>query len=200
MKELRKKLLALDGKSYKAYKDITGQYSYPDFELSIDHVQGDPFATPSRISVRINTDHAGFPNSLWKNNTRRIALEDYLGRAIKRAIKKHVKGRRGSGGSGEINISTSGQQVLIRNAVMVLPDVIETRIVMGLPAQGRRADGKQAVLMLLDELPKVIDAALRYHNHDAQKVQHHVDSVEDQDALRHWLTKEKLVALIAKQQ
>ncbi len=197
MKELRKKLLALDGKSYKAYKDITGQYSYPDFELSIDHVQGDPFATPSRISVRINTDHAGFPESLWQNSSRLIALEDYLGRAIKRAIKKHVKGRRGSGGSGEINISTSGQQVLIRNAIMVLPDVIETRIVMGLPAQGRRADGKQAVLMLLDELPKVIDAALRYHNHDAQKIQLHVDSVEDQDALRHWLIKEKLVAFVA---
>ena len=100
MKNLRKKLLALDGKGYKAYKDITGQYSYPDFELSIDHVQGDPFATPSRISVRINTDHAGFPDSLWQNNSRRIALEDYLGRAIKLAINKHVKGHRGSGGSG----------------------------------------------------------------------------------------------------
>ena len=197
MKELRKKLLALDGKSYKAYKDITGQYSYPDFELSIDHVQGDPFATPSRISVRINTDHAGFPESLWQNNSRRIALEDYLGRSIKLAIKKHVKGRRGSGGSGEINISTSGQQILVRNAVFIATDTIEARIVLGLPAQGRRADGKQAVVMFMDELPKVIDAALRYHNHDAQQIQKHVDSVEDQDALRHWLTKEKLVAFVA---
>jgi len=68
---------------------------------------------------------------------------------------------------------------------------------MGLPAQGRRADGKQAVVMFLDELPKVIDTALRYHNHDAQEVQRHVDSIEDQDALRHWLTKEKLVAFVA---
>jgi len=86
MENLRKKLLALDGKGYKAYKDITGLYRYPDFELSIDHVQGDPFATPSRISIRINTDHAGFPEFLWQNNIRRIALEDYLGRAIKLAI------------------------------------------------------------------------------------------------------------------
>jgi len=197
MESLRKKLLALDGKGYKAYKDITGQYRYPDFELSIDHVQGDPFATPSRISVRVNTDHAGFPESLWKNNIRRIALEDYLGRAINHAIKKHVKGQRGSGGSGAINISTSGQQVLVRNAVMVLPGIIEARIVMGLPAQGRRADGKQAVVMMLNELPKVIDAALRYQNHDTQDVQRHVDSVEDQDALRHWLTRKKLVAFVA---
>ena len=197
MENLRKKLLALDGKGYKAYKNITGQYRFPDFELSIDHVQGDPFATPSRISVRINTDHAGFPESLWQNNIRRIALEDYLGRAIKFAIKKHVKGRRGSGGSGEVNISTSGQQVLARNAIIVSTDVIEARIVLGLPAQGRRADGAQATVMLMDELPKVIDAALRYQNHDAQEIQRHVDSVEDQDALRHWLTEKKLVAFIA---
>jgi predicted ABC-class ATPase len=197
MENLRKKLLALDGKGYKSYKDITGQYNYPDFELSIDHVQGDPFATPSRISVRINTDHAGFPESLWQNSSRRIALEDYLGRTIKLAIKKHVKGRRGSGSSGEINISTSGQQVLVRNAIIVTPDFIEARIVMGLPAEGRRADGKQASVMFMDELPKVIDAALRYQRHDAQKVQRHVDSVEDQDTLRLWLVEKKLVAFVA---
>ena len=197
MKQLRKKLLALDGKSYKAYKDITGQYTYPDFELSIDHVQGDPFATPSRISVCLESSHAGFPESLSQNSSRRIALEDYLGRAIKLAIKKHVKGQRGSGGSGEINISTSGQQVLVRNAVIVSENTIEARIVMGLPAQGRRADGKQAAVMFMDELSKVIDAALRYNNHDAQHIQEHVDSVEDQDTLRNWLTKEKLVAFVA---
>jgi len=201
MKQLRKKLLALDGGSYKSYKAITGTYQYPDFELSIDHVQGDPFATPSRLSIRINSNHAGFPENLWHNSIRRIALEDYLGRAIKSAIKKHVKGRRGSGGSGEINISTSGQQVLVRNAVLIAPrsnpDIIEARIVLGLPAQGRRADGKQAAVMFMDELPKVVDAALRYHNHEAQVVQKHVDSVEDQETLRQWLATEKLVAFVA---
>jgi predicted ABC-class ATPase len=201
MEALRKKLLALHGKGYKAYKDIVGQYTFPDFELSIDHVQGDPFATPSRLSIRINSNHAGFPENLWHNSIRRIALEDYLGRAIKRAIKKHVKGRRGSGGSGEINISTSGQQVLVRNAVLIAPDanpdIIEARIILGLPAQGRRADGKQAVVMFMDELPKVVDASLRYHNHGDLHVQKHVDSVEDQETLRQWLVNEKLVAFVA---
>ncbi|WP_455218140.1 ABC-ATPase domain-containing protein, partial [Kaarinaea lacus] len=185
------------GKGYKAYKDIKGIYDYPDFRLSIDHVQGDPFAAPSRVSVRIDISHAGFPASLWDKPVRRIALEDYLGRATRRAIKQFVKGRRGSGGSGEFNISTSGQQVLVRNAIIITPEYIEARIVMGLPAQGRKADGKQAVVMFMEELPKVMDAALRYHNHDAEQVRRHVDSVEDQDALRHWLDGEKLVAFVA---
>lgn len=197
MKQLRQKLLALHGKGYKAYKDIKGSYQYPDFRLTIDHVQGDPFAAPSRISVRIDMGHAGFPEELWNNTIRQLALEDYLGRAIKTAIRKLVKGHRGSGGSGEVNISTSGQQVLIRNAIIITPEYIEARIVMGLPAQGRRADGKQAVVMFMDELPKIMDLGLRYHNHDEQVVYRHVNSVEDQAALRDWLKDEKLVAFVA---
>jgi predicted ABC-class ATPase len=197
MENLRAKLLALHGKGYKAYKDIKGSYHYPDFVLTIDHVQGDPFAAPSRVSVRIDTTHAGFPKNLWHKTIRRIALEDFLGRAVWCAIHKHVKGHRGSGGSGEINISTSGQQVLVRNAIIITAKAIEARIVMGLPAQGRRADGKQAVAMFIEELPKVVNAALRYHNHDARAVQLHIDSVEDQEYLRHWLEEKKLVAFVA---
>lgn len=39
--ELRKKLISIDGRGYKAYKDLEGQYKFKDYILSIDHVQGD---------------------------------------------------------------------------------------------------------------------------------------------------------------
>jgi len=186
-------------KGYKAYKAIAGRYRFPNFELSIDHVQGDPFATPSRISVRVEADRAAFPELFWHNAVRRIALEDFIGRAVKRAIQKHIKGHRGSGGSGEVHISTSGQQVLVRNAVLVTPNIVEARLTLGLPAQGRRAAGREAVAMFFDELPKVVDAALYHGNLDAERVQQHVKSVEDQGALRHWLKTEGLVAFVADQ-
>ena len=95
METLRKKLQALDGKSYKAYKDIEGSFRFPNFMLSVDHVQGDPFATPSRISVQVAADHAVFPKDLWQSDVRRVALEDFIGRAVQRGIRQHVKGRRG---------------------------------------------------------------------------------------------------------
>ena len=44
MERLRSKLRSLDGRNYKAYKDIAGQYDFGDFSLYIDYVQGDPFA------------------------------------------------------------------------------------------------------------------------------------------------------------
>lgn len=197
MDSLHNKLLALDGKGYKAYKAITGTYTFPAFTLSIDHVQGDPFATPSRISVSVDTCKAAFPPELWQTDVRRMALEDFLGRAIRHAIGRFVKGHRGSGGSGEFHISTSGQQVLVRNAILVSEDVIEARFTLGLPAQGRRAAGREAVAMLIDELPKVIDAALYYQNLDGQQIRQHVHSVEDQNALRHWLQEAGLVAFVA---
>jgi predicted ABC-class ATPase len=197
MEQLRAKLLALDGKGYKAYKAIAGRYRYADFELSVDHVQGDPFATPSRISVYLDTDVATLPETLWHNPVRRVALEDFLGRAVKRAIRRHVKGRRGSGGSGEVNIATSGQQVLVRNAVLLDNGKVEARLTLGLPAQGRRAAGREAATMFCEELPRVVSAALCYPNLDGEQVQRHVESVEDQDALRHWLKDAGLVAFIA---
>ncbi|HCD10468.1 MAG TPA: isopentenyl-diphosphate delta-isomerase, partial [Thermoanaerobacter sp.] len=45
--DLKKKLDKIDGKGYKAYKDLEGEYEFEKFILYIDHVQGDPFAPPS---------------------------------------------------------------------------------------------------------------------------------------------------------
>ena len=37
----------IDGQGYKAYKGLRDTWSFPDFTLHVDHVQGDPFAEPS---------------------------------------------------------------------------------------------------------------------------------------------------------
>ena len=65
MQRLEKLLHNLDGKGYKAYKDIKGSYQFGDFDVTIDHVQGDPFAAPSRVSVRVPITRAAIPESLW---------------------------------------------------------------------------------------------------------------------------------------
>ena len=55
---LRTALHAIDGRSYKAYKDLRGAYHFDGFALHIDHVQGDPFAAPSRLRVEVPQDRA----------------------------------------------------------------------------------------------------------------------------------------------
>ncbi|MDH5327076.1 MAG: ABC-ATPase domain-containing protein [Gammaproteobacteria bacterium] len=197
MEKLRQRLHQLDGKSYKAFKDIQGQYEYDRFSLSIDHVQGDPFAAPSRVSVQVPMEIAAFPKNLWNNPIRKTALEDFLGRRFSSIIRKVVKGHRGSGGSGEVNVSTSGQQILQRNAVLVTESWVEARITMGLPANGRRAAGQQAIAMFMDELPQLVHQALVYAQLPSQQALTHINCAEDQEFLRHWLEQQQLVAFVA---
>jgi predicted ABC-class ATPase len=43
----------LDGKGYKAYRDIQGAWQFNGFTLIVDHCQGDPYAAPSRLRVQV---------------------------------------------------------------------------------------------------------------------------------------------------
>ena len=59
--DLKRLLTSIDHKSYPAYKDVRGAYDFNTYILSIDHVQGDPFASPSHVSVKIFTTDDRFP-------------------------------------------------------------------------------------------------------------------------------------------
>ena len=83
--ELRNELRRIDGRGYKAYKDLRGTWQLDGATLFIDHVQGDPFAAPSRMRLRVDATAAGWPGSLLANRERRIAFEDFLARAVDQA-------------------------------------------------------------------------------------------------------------------
>jgi predicted ABC-class ATPase len=197
MERLRAILRRIDGKGYKTYKDLEGTYDFGFFRLSVDHVQGDPFAAPSRLSVTVPAAEAALPAGLRSNAVRRVALEDFLGRAVAAAIGRHARGRRGIGKSGEWDIATSGQQILTRNAVLVTGTGVEARLTAGLPASGRTIRGRDAEEMLLEELPWVVRQALLHRSLDSQRLKQHIDSAEDQDHLRRLLAGEGLVAFVA---
>ncbi len=196
MHTLSERLRAIDGRGYKAYKALRGSYRFPDYRLLIDHVQGDPFAEPSRIRLQVSADVARLPASTWSVESRRVALEDFLCRALARAIAAMAKGRRGSGHSGEIRIATCGQQVLIRDAVRVQEGRIEARLGLALPAAGRRILAGEAQQMLFEELPRIVTAALCYPNLDDVRLAAHLDLAEDQSYLRAWLADSGLVAFV----
>ena len=49
--ELRNELRGMDRRSYPAYKALAGTWQFEKYRLTIDHVQGDPFASPSSLHV-----------------------------------------------------------------------------------------------------------------------------------------------------
>ena len=192
---LRQLLLQLDGRGYKAYKDIKGSYKFPDFILIIDRVQGDPFATPSQVRVQLLQSVAGFPDNLYRTLSREIALRDYLTRSFCQAAQE-ISYRRGTGNSGRITITDVGQSVLNRTSAFVTNELVEVRFIVGLPAHGRSIAGRQAAQMLCDDIPQIVDRSLMYRHLDAAAIEHHVATIEDADSLRQHLVEQGLVAFI----
>lgn len=137
MEDLRRILARIDGRGYKAYKGIQGDYRFGDFTLCLDYVQGDPFASPSKVRARVPMRAANLPPDLFGNPIRRVALEDFLARQVRCVIRRTVHGGCGRGKSGLIAIDADGQEVLERTAVVVTPEWVEARLHVGLPAAGR---------------------------------------------------------------
>ncbi len=195
--DLETTLRRIDGRGYRAYRDIRGTYDLGEFQLSVDHVQGDPFAAPSRISVRVESGRAGFPDSLSVNRVRRIALADFLTRAFHRAIRETASGRRGTGRSGLFEIDRGNQEVLEANSVVIHRGFLEARFTAGLPAAGRSIRGRQAAEMLLSELPRIVRRSLFFTRLPREKLRRQIQVVEDQEALRNQLDERGLVAFVA---
>lgn len=195
--ELRNKLRSIDHKGYPAYKDLKGQYNFGDYVLSIDHVQGDPFASPSRLSVRVEKAKAGFPAAYYDTKAKRITLQDHLTRLFGRQVAGGSFQAKGSGKSGLLSVSRCGQQVLERTAMRVKDGDLILRFEAGFPANGRTINARELEKMLFDILPDCVRRSLYYGKIDKEKLRQAICLCEDQQYIRQCLTERKLCAFIA---
>ncbi len=191
--ELLEKLRRIDRQGYKRYKELKGAYRFPEFTLFIDHVQGDPFAAPTRACAVVPVK-GRIPEEFTGGEPERTAVEDFLGRRFKEVKRSLVKGNRGIGKSGMIDIEAGTQKVLKRNAVVIRDDRIEFRFVVGLPAAGRTILGKEAAAMFSSEIPGILQRTMQIPRDALTRFVH---TVRDQAALRGALPERGLVAFVA---
>ena len=194
--DLRRTLSRIDGRGYKAYKDIQGEYDFGEFSLYIDHVQGDPFSAPSRVRVQVPQRSAGFPETAYRAGSRNVGLCDLLTRVFDGRLQRRSRDRRGSGKSGMIEIDRPGQEILERTSVNVTSEFVEARFAVGLPARGRTVMGRQAQAIFFEEIPEIVRDALLFRSLDQEQVCRHVEIAEDQDFLRRALPERNLVAFV----
>lgn len=197
--DLRSLLNRIDHRGYPAYKDTKGMYQFPGYVLSIDHVQGDPFASPSKVSVRVSGRVAGFPKELYKGNHQRTALQDELTRQFGRRAEQFAFKAKGSGKSGLISVSRCCQEVLERTACRLDPgtgDII-LRMEIGFPANGRTINARELEKILFQFVPECVKASLFYKNMDGERLREIIDLAEDQQYIREQLPKMGLCAFVA---
>ena len=196
-RDLVSEIQRVDGKGYRSYKDLKGSYRLDDWTLFIDHVQGDPFAAPSRLRLRISQKEAQFPDWTYCNRIREVALRDLIARRFWESGRMRARGGMGSGGSGRISIPRPGQEILERSSVVINQKFIEVRFTAGLPAQGRRIDGENAIQLLTEHLPVIAQESMLFPFYKEKRIQQHIWCAEDSHALRSMLDQKGLVAFVA---
>lgn len=196
--ELKKDILAIDHRGYPGYKGLRGRYQFKDHVLSIDHVQGDPFASPSHLSVHVDGHKAGFPKDYYQDDISRITLQDHLTRCFGRALAPFSFKAKGSGKSGLLSVSHCGQQVLERTACEVSADgSVTVRFEAGFPANGRSVNAGELVKMLFQFVPEAAQIALFYDRLNKNALKAAIELARDQQFIREHLSEQGLSAFLA---
>lgn len=195
--DLKSELKSINGKSYGAYKSLSDKFKFKDYILSIDHVQGDPFASPSKVRIIIDQKVSGFPKNLFDTSYKKIALEDHLIRLFSSNIDKYSSKIFGSGKSGLISISRCGQEIIERTAIIVSEEKIEARFEIGFPARGRSVLANELEKILFNFLPQIVDNTLKYDNLNKDIIKKRIELSEDQYHIRRCLKELNLIAFIA---
>lgn len=198
--DLKKELIKIDHKSYGMYKTLGDSYSYGNYILHIDHVRGDPFASPSRLRFEVKKETHGFPEEYYEEKHRRLALEDQVLRRFLRQLRQLDKGSMGSGKSGRITTCPANQTVQERIAVVFSKDRMELRFEMGFPARGRTIMAKEMQKLVFDILPELAESCLFYRKWDTKSksfLEKAVFLADDQKELRRQLKERGLTGFVA---
>lgn len=195
--ELKNELFKIDGKGYKAYKALEGRYDFKKYVLSIDHVQGDPFASPSRVRVIIDNKVGQIPEELFDNKNKEIAVCDFLTRLFSKNIRNQSEKIFGSGKSGLIEISRCPQEILERTAIIRNKSFFEARFYVGFPARGRSVLARELEKIIFNIIPNIVESTFIYENIDKLALINRVKLMEDQCFIRENLKEKGLVAFVA---
>jgi predicted ABC-class ATPase len=196
--ELINLITSLDSKGYKSYKALQGKsYGFGLFDLTFEHVQGDPFAAPSRLSIKIGLQSAGFAKTHYENPLRKLALEDHLLREVN--LRTHqCRGKiKGSGRSGEIAVQAPGQKIIRRSGMQIRNDILILTLFAGLPGDGRRVLAKECVKLFSQILPPVWEECLLAKSLDLNKVQQALETLEDYSALSQLLNQNQWAGFVS---
>lgn len=200
--ELRNMLQRIDHKGYPSYKQLKGTYQFEGYVLGIDHVQGDPFASPSQVSIHVKGSQAGFDRNLYDTEEKKTACADFLLRRFASALRNFSFQAKGSGKSGLMAVTTPGQEVLARTACGIdeTSGDITLRMEIGFPANGRTVNSRELEKMLFDFLPSCVKKSLfarMFGPDDTDRLTETAKLAEDQTCIRRLLKENDLVAFVA---
>jgi len=195
MNTLIRQLKQLNNKGYKAYKSVQGHYNFRDFDLYIDYVQGDPFASPSKIRMVISNKVRFIQKEWLQTKERKIAAADAFARSVSKSVQRQYFSIKGSGKSGMILFDSPGQEVMERSAVQLTSDSITVCMSVGLPANGRKINGREAEKLLINAVPAIIQSSVLTIKDE--EIGEAIKLADQQEAIRRQMRENNWIAFIA---
>lgn len=197
MFNLKTKLQRFNKCKYNLYNGLLGDYKFEKFTMTIDHVQPDPFAPPSKMTVTVPYKNTSFASDYVNTDVKKRAFCDYLARRVAKYIRTLTKDGKGSGNGGFCGIRYGMQKILESNALTIVDNNIQIKLLVGLPAFGRSIAAKEAIETLIDEIPAMITESVLNAKNVDEEVQEFIILAERQEELRNLCRQQNIVSFVA---
>ncbi|MCE5249834.1 ABC-ATPase domain-containing protein [bacterium] len=195
-RDLRKLIQTINERETDAYAELTGEYDFSDFVLTVDYVAHDVSRVSARMRVRVLFEAAKFPHDVFTPKSREIGARDFLVRSFDMRSGRYTVRASGVKG-GRIFIDRPGQEMLESTAVVLGKTYIEVRFTAELPVRKGKVDSSSAAELLMESIPRVVLESLIFKNVDGDRLAEWIEAYEDADAVRAQLSSHNLVAFIA---
>ena len=169
MKALYQKIRTLNGKNYGLYKSLAEKpWDFGDFVLEFLHVQGDPYAPASRVTIRAKLQILGYAAEWGGSFERRLALSDFLHRKLSRLVQEKYPDK-----DAAVIFDVAGPEMLVRNSLWIDNGELRACLQVKLPGEGRKIQAELAAEILTMVLPDLVSAGLYYDKSDEGALQEH---------------------------
>jgi len=190
VQEFRKLISSIDGRGYGSYKRLLGkEVAFKEFSLKLTHIQGDPHAPPSHAEALIPKSSLAQLAQFMKDDSV-TPLTDYLSRELHKTLKK-LSRRCGEVNSCYLGVPKPSPRILRRSSVELGRNHLILRFFVGLPSQGRRASGREAVKLLTEVIPEAIGSLIKSSLKEIKRIEGHVRNFRLQEGIRSWLVRNR---------
>lgn len=192
MKALYQKIRTLNGKNYGLYKSLAEKpWDFGDFVLEFLHVQGDPYAPASRVTIRAKLQILGYATEWGSSFERRLALSDFLHRKLSRLVQEKYPDK-----DAAVIFDVAGPEMLVRNSLWIDNGELRACLQVKLPGDGRKIQAELAAEILTMVLPDLVSAGLYYDRSDEGALQEHYRVLAERKEILSQLDAQGLCAFV----
>ena len=192
MKALYQKIRTLNGKNYGLYKSLAEKpWDFGDFVLEFLHVQGDPYAPASRVTIRAKLQILGYAAEWGGSFERRLALSDFLHRKLSRLVQEKYPDK-----DAAVIFDVAGPEMLVRNSLWIDNGELRACLQVKLPGDGRKIQAELAAEILTMVLPDLVSAGLYYDRSDEGALQEHYRVLAERKEILSQLDAQGLCAFV----